>query len=40
LRGFTAEELTDTVRQAVPRAPTVRKRRGFRVTASWSPSPR
>jgi ubiquinone/menaquinone biosynthesis C-methylase UbiE len=40
LRGFTAEELTDTVRQAVPRAPTVRKRPGFRVTASWSPAAR
>jgi hypothetical protein len=40
LRGFTAEELTDTVRQAVPRTPTVRERAGFRVTASWSPAAR
>ena len=40
LRGFTKEELSDTVRQAVPRTPTVRRRLGFRVTASWSPSPR
>jgi SAM-dependent methyltransferase len=40
LRGFTAEELTDTVRKAVPRVPTVTSRRGFRVTASWSPAAR
>ena len=40
LRGFTPEELTDTVRKAVPRAPTVRSRRGYRVTASWSPAAR
>lgn len=40
LRGFTPEELADTVKQAVPRAPVVRTRRGFRITASWSPSPR
>lgn len=40
LRGFTIEELTDTVRKAVPRVPSVRRRRGFRVTASWAPADR
>jgi SAM-dependent methyltransferase len=38
MRGFTPEELVDTVRGAVSRKPTVRRRRGFRVTASWEPS--
>jgi 2-polyprenyl-3-methyl-5-hydroxy-6-metoxy-1,4-benzoquinol methylase len=38
LRGFTPDELVDTVRDAVARVPTVRRRRGFRVTASWSPA--
>jgi ubiquinone/menaquinone biosynthesis C-methylase UbiE len=40
LRGFTPEELTDTVREAVARNPVVHRRRGFRVTASWSPARR
>jgi SAM-dependent methyltransferase len=40
MRGFTVEELTDTVRRAVPRIPSVRRRRGFRVTASWPPARR
>jgi hypothetical protein len=37
LRGFTAEELADTVNAAVARKPVVRRRRGFRITASWAP---
>ena len=35
LRGFTVEELMDTVRKAISRKPVVRTRPGFRVTASW-----
>lgn len=38
MRGFTPEELVDTVKEAVARKPTVRRRRGFRVTASWAPA--
>jgi hypothetical protein len=38
LRGFTPEELVDTVHHAVARKPVVRKRRGFRITASWAPA--
>ena len=37
LRGFTPEELADTVSEAVAQKPVVRRRRGFRVTASWAP---
>jgi SAM-dependent methyltransferase len=37
MRGFTPDELTDTVREAVARPATVRRRRVFRVTASWAP---
>ena len=40
LRGFTPEELGDTVHEAVGRYPAVRRRRGFRVTASWAPARR
>ena len=38
LRGFTSEELTDTVSHAVARKPVVHRRRGFRITASWAPA--
>jgi SAM-dependent methyltransferase len=38
LRGFTPEELADTVNAAVARKPVVRKRRGFRITATWTPA--
>jgi len=38
LRGFTPEELVDTVYDAVARKPVVRQRRGFRITASWAPA--
>ena len=37
LRGFTPEELVDTVHQAIARRPVVHRRRGFRVTTSWAP---
>jgi SAM-dependent methyltransferase len=37
MRGFTPEELVDIVRQAVARKPVVHRRRGFRVTTSWTP---
>ena len=37
MRGFTPEELVDTVRQAVERRPVVHRRWGFRVTTSWTP---
>ena len=37
LRGFTPEELADTVNDAIARKPVVRRRRGFRITASWAP---
>jgi SAM-dependent methyltransferase len=37
LRGFEASELRDLVRHAIGVAPAVRRRRGWRVTASWSP---
>jgi SAM-dependent methyltransferase len=40
LRGFTREELADTVINAVALKPIVRQRRGFRITASWSPANR
>ena len=37
LRGFRAAELSAAVLAATGRTPAVRNRRGFRVTASWSP---
>jgi SAM-dependent methyltransferase len=37
MRGFTPDELVDTVTKAVARQPIVHRRRGFRVTASWAP---
>ena len=37
LRGFRAGELADAVFAATGRVPLVRNRRGFRVTAGWSP---
>lgn len=40
LRGFTRGELADTVNEAVARKPVVHRRRGFRITASWTPVPR
>lgn len=38
LRGFRADELSDAVHAATGCRPSVRNRRGFRVTASWSPA--
>jgi SAM-dependent methyltransferase len=38
LRGFTPEEMVDTVSAAVARKPIVHRRRGFRITASWAPA--
>ena len=35
MRGFTAPELQELVRAATGRTPVVRRRAGFRVTASW-----
>ena len=40
LRGFTREELADTVIGAIAQKPVVHRRRGFRVTASWTPAQR
>ena len=40
LRGFTREELSDTVKDAIARVPVVHQRRGVRITASWTPAPR
>jgi SAM-dependent methyltransferase len=37
MRGFTATELSAIITGAVGRAPTVRRRIGFRITASWTP---
>ena len=37
MRGFTPEELVDTVREAVARKTVVHRRRAFRVTTSWAP---
>jgi SAM-dependent methyltransferase len=37
LRGFTLDELSAVVRAAVGVSPRVRRHRGFRVTASWTP---
>jgi SAM-dependent methyltransferase len=38
LRGFTRAELADTVKRAIARTPVVHQRRGFRLTASWTPA--
>jgi SAM-dependent methyltransferase len=38
LRGFTRAELGSAVRAAVGVTPRVRRHRGFRVTAAWTPS--
>ncbi len=37
MRGFTSGELSELVSAAIGRAPVVRRRIGFRVTASWTP---
>lgn len=37
MRGFTPEELADTVQQAIARRPVAHRRRAFRVTTSWAP---
>ncbi|HJQ11537.1 MAG TPA: methyltransferase domain-containing protein [Gemmatimonadaceae bacterium] len=37
MRGFTTRELSDTVQAAVTRRPVAHRRRGFRVTTSWTP---
>ena len=37
MRGFTPEELVDTVREAVARKTVVHRRRAFRLTTSWAP---
>jgi SAM-dependent methyltransferase len=37
MRGFTPDELADTVKEAVACRPVVHRRRGFRVTTSWAP---
>ena len=39
LRGFTAAELSAHVVRAIGSAPTVRRRVGWRITASWTPAP-
>jgi 2-polyprenyl-3-methyl-5-hydroxy-6-metoxy-1,4-benzoquinol methylase len=38
LRGFTPEELSDTVNESVAKKQLVRRRRGFRITSSWTPA--
>ena len=37
MRGYTPDELCELVTAALQRAPTVRRRIGFRVTATWVP---
>ncbi|GAC1409415.1 MAG: hypothetical protein NVSMB53_01640 [Gemmatimonadaceae bacterium] len=37
MRGFTPEELVETVHEAIARRPVVHRRRAFRVTTSWAP---
>jgi hypothetical protein len=37
MRGFTSGELADLVHEAVGTRPVVKRRLGWRVTASWSP---
>jgi ubiquinone/menaquinone biosynthesis C-methylase UbiE len=38
MRGFTPNELVDTVHQAVAHRPKAHRRLGFRVTTSWEPT--
>lgn len=38
LKGFTPDELRDLVRDATGNAPVVRRRLGWRITATWSPA--
>ena len=38
LRGYTPSELGALIQSAIGAAPTVRRRLGFRITASWRPS--
>ena len=40
MRGYTPGELSELVTAAIGRAPAVRRRIGFRVTASWIPEAR
>jgi SAM-dependent methyltransferase len=40
MRGFTPGELSELVAAAIGRRPAVRRRIGFRVTASWTPEAR
>ena len=40
MRGFTPGELSELVTAAIGRPPVVRRRIGFRVTASWTPEAR
>ena len=40
MRGFTPGELSELVTAAIGRTPAVRRRIGFRVTASWTPEAR
>lgn len=37
MRGFTPQELSDTVQDAIAWRPLAHRRRGFRVTTSWAP---
>jgi SAM-dependent methyltransferase len=37
MRGFTPDELRDSIARSLGREPVVRRRAGFRVTASWAP---
>jgi len=39
LRGFEANELRDLICKATGQTPEVRRRTGWRVTASWTPEP-
>ncbi len=38
LRGFTGGELTALIRDAVGKQPTISRKLGFRLTATWTPS--
>ena len=40
MRGFTPGELSELVTAAIGRVPLVRRRIGFRITASWTPEAR
>ncbi len=40
MRGYTPDELSRLIGQALGRTPDVRRRLGFRVTASWTPEER